>query len=124
MQSLFKKLCGQDGRQGVTSTQPHCVSFAHTLIHTHPRPSRLLGRFAQTPIKPPPKEDGDGAGTPLPVEVDGGAPPQTILLGVGLFFVLWLLGMCGFCASPPPELPLRKTPEEPEKERLFTVKGV
>ena len=32
------------------------------------------------------------------------------------------LGVCGFCASPPPELPLRKKEVEPEKERLFTVK--
>jgi hypothetical protein len=54
--------------------------------------------------------------------VDGGAPPQTVLIGVGLVFVLWFLGMCGFCASPPTELPLRKKDVEPEKERLFTVK--
>jgi hypothetical protein len=73
-----------------------------------------------SPTPAPPKDDG-GAGTPLPVEVDGGAPPQTVLIGVGLVGVLWLLGMCGFCASPPTELPLRKE-VEPEKERLFTVK--
>ena len=59
------------------------------------------------------------------MEVDGGAAPQTVLIGVGLFFVLWFLGMCSFCATPPTELPLRQKPvEEPEKERLFTVKGV
>jgi hypothetical protein len=60
-------------------------------------------------------------GSPLPVEVGGGPEPQTVLIGVGLFGVLWLLGVCGFCASPPVELPLRKPPDEPEKERLFTV---
>ena len=61
----------------------------------------------------------------MPVEVDGGAPPQTVLIGVGLFGILWFLGVCGFCANPPPELPLRKKEVEPEeKERLFTLKGV